>query len=88
MLKKVLRNFIWDALHDLVPFVQFKNVNSTHGGVFLLEKLQVKPATLLKATFLRECFSSFLNCPNSTKPRKASHMQNYVPPYSKFGKTL
>ena len=30
----------WDALRDLVPFVQFKNVENTRGGVLLLVKLQ------------------------------------------------
>ena len=32
--------FIFNALHDLVAFVQFKNVKSTLGGVLLLVKLQ------------------------------------------------
>ena len=27
--------FICDALRDLVPFVHFKNVKNTHGGVLL-----------------------------------------------------
>ena len=31
---------ICDALHDLVPFVQLKNVKNTHGGVLLLVKLR------------------------------------------------
>ena len=26
-----------DALHDLAPFAQFKNVKDTHGGVLLLK---------------------------------------------------
>ena len=39
---------------DSVPFVQFKNMKSTHGGVLLLVK---KPATLLKVTLLHGCFS-------------------------------
>ena len=30
--------FICDALRDLVPFLQFKNVKNTHGGVLLLVK--------------------------------------------------
>ena len=30
-----------DALQDLVPFVQFQNVKSTHGGVLLLLSLQL-----------------------------------------------
>ena len=33
--------YIWDALRDLVPCVQFKKtVKTTHGGVLLLVKLQ------------------------------------------------
>ena len=31
-----------DALRNLVPFVEFKNVKNTHGGVLLLAKLQAK----------------------------------------------
>ena len=30
-----------DALRDMVPFVQFKNVKNTHGGLLPLVKLQV-----------------------------------------------
>ena len=29
-------------MRDLVPFVEFKNVKNTHGGVLLLVKLQAK----------------------------------------------
>ena len=32
--------FICDALRDLVPFVQFKNLKNTHGGMFLAIKLR------------------------------------------------
>ena len=46
-------------------FYNFKNVKNTHGGVFLLEKLQAK------VTLLHGCFSRFLNCTNGTKSRKA-----------------
>ena len=35
-----------------------------------------QPATLLRVTLLQECFSRFLNCPNSTKSRKASQIIN------------
>ena len=52
-----------DALRDLVPFAQFKNVKNTHGGVLL---------TLLKVTLLHECFSWFLNYTNGSKLRKTS----------------
>ena len=31
---------ICDVLSDLLPFVQFKNVENTHGGVLLLAKVQ------------------------------------------------
>ena len=34
--------FIFDALHGLVPFVQFKERENTHGRVSLLIKLQAK----------------------------------------------
>ena len=30
-----------DALRDLIPFVQFKKLKNTHGGVLFLVKLQV-----------------------------------------------
>ena len=54
---------IWYNMYNL------KNVKNTHGGVLLL----VKPATLLKVTLLRGCFSRFLNCTNDNKLCKASH---------------
>ena len=38
--------FQCDALRDLVPFVQFKTVKNTHGGVLLLVKLQAKSLQL------------------------------------------
>ena len=31
---------ICGVLRDLVPFVQFKNMKNTHGGVLILVKLQ------------------------------------------------
>ena len=31
-----------------------------------------------KKTLLRGCFSSFLNCTNGTKSRKASHIVNFI----------
>ena len=36
----VNHELIYDALRDLVPFVQFKKGENTHGGVFLSVKLQ------------------------------------------------
>ena len=55
---------IWYHLYNL------KNVKNIHEGVRLL----VKPATPLKVTLLRGCFSRFLNYKNGTKSCKASHM--------------
>ena len=37
---------ICDAFRDLVPFVQFKTLENTHGGVLLSVKLQVKSLQL------------------------------------------
>ena len=51
---------IYDALLDLVPFVQFKKrEKNTHGT---------------KLTLLHGCFSRFLNCTNGTKSRNAPHI--------------
>ena len=36
----VLQAIICDVLRDLVPFVQFKKRENTHGGLLLLLKLQ------------------------------------------------
>ena len=55
----------YDALRDLVPFVQFKNMKNTHGGVLIL---------VLKLTLLHGCFSHFLNCTNDTKLHNAPQM--------------
>ena len=33
-------NHKWDALRDLVPFVQFKKCENTHAGVLLLVELR------------------------------------------------
>ena len=65
--------WICDALRDLVPFVQFKNVKNTHGGVV---KLQARAftKTLLILTLLHGFFSRFSNCINGTKSRNASNM--------------
>ena len=57
---------IWDALRNLVAFEQFKKRENTHGGVIFLVKLQAE-------ALFHGCFSSFLNCTNGTKLRKASH---------------
>ena len=37
----------------------------------------IKICDALKVTLLHECFSRFLNCTNSAKSRKASHICNW-----------
>ena len=49
---------IFDALRDLVPFVQFKKHKNTHRGALLLVKLQ--DVQLLQQAVLHGCFSCFL----------------------------
>ena len=61
-------SIICDALRDLVPFVQFKNVKNIHEGVLIL---------VLKLTLTHGCFSRFLNCINGTKLRNAPHIQSF-----------
>ena len=57
----------YDALRDLVPFVQFKK----------REKHPWRSLTFrLKLTLLHGCCSRFLNCINGTKSGKASHLIN------------
>ena len=60
---------ICDALHDLVPFPQFKK-REKH----LWRSVNFSKVDLLKLTFLHRCFSRFLNCVNGTKSRNASHV--------------
>ena len=56
-----MRGLTITALRDLVSFVQLKK-SEKHP--------KFKPATLIKVTFLRGCFSCFLNCTNEAKSRK------------------
>ena len=51
------RKILWDALCDLVPFVQSKK----------REKHRWKRATFSKVRLLHGCFSRFLDCINGTK---------------------
>ena len=69
-------SIICDALRNLVPFVQFKKREKTHGGVHAALVHATKPATLLKLALLHRCFSRFLNRTNSTKSLNASHFSN------------
>ena len=63
-----LSGTICGTLRDLVPFVQFKKREK--------HPWRSKPATLLKLTLLRGCFSNFLNFTNGTKSCNASHMRD------------
>ena len=56
--------FWCDVLHDLVPFVQFKECKKDSWGSVTFG--------LLKVTHLHRCFSNFKNCTNGTKLRKTS----------------
>ena len=41
----LLTSNICDALRNLEPFLQFKNVKNTHGGALVVEKLQTQSHT-------------------------------------------
>ena len=58
-----------NSVRNLAPFLQFKNVKSTHGAVLLLEACDFS-----KSNTLHECFSRFLNCTNDTELLKAPCM--------------
>ena len=59
---------ICDALHDFVPFAQFKKREKHPWRSVTFSKFAgQKPLTLLKVTLLNGCFSRFLNCSNGTK---------------------
>ena len=42
MLVRTLSSTKCDGLRDLIPFVQFKNVKNSYGGVLLLVQLQTE----------------------------------------------
>ena len=64
---------ICDALHDLVPFVQFKKREKHLWRSVTFSKFSgYKPSTLLKVTLLSGCFSRFLICRSGTKSCNAS----------------
>ena len=62
-----MRSAIWYHLYSL------KNVQSTHGRVLLLVKLQALACNLTESNLPEWCFSGFLNFTNGTKLRKASY---------------
>ena len=65
------------ALRNLVPFLQFKKCENTHGGVLILAKLQTSDCKI------------FLNCTNGTKSLNASYITienlKFRPIISKIG---
>ena len=63
---------IWDALRNLIPFVQFKKREKDPWLSVTFECYRLEPATLLKVTLLHGCFLRFINCTNGSKLRKAS----------------
>ena len=58
----------YDALRDLVPFVQYKKLKNTHEGVLILVKLQASA----KSNTPPCVFFTFFNCTNGTKSSNAS----------------
>ena len=55
-----------DALLDLVPFKQFKELEKHQRRSVIFSKFAgFWPKTLLKVTLLHGCFSRFLNCTDS-----------------------
>ena len=59
----------WDALHELVPFVQFKKRERHPWRNVTFSKV----AGWLKVTLLHGSFSRFLNCTDGTKSRSVLH---------------
>ena len=51
---------ICDVLHDLGPLVQFKKRENTHGGVFLLTRLQALVWNFTKSIIFSWVFFKFL----------------------------
>ena len=64
----VTLSMIWNQLYNL------KNVKNTHSEVIVLLSCRLKLATLVIVSLLHGCFSSFLDCANGTKSRKASNV--------------
>ena len=60
---------IYDALRDLVPFVQLKKREK-----YSCSGVNLSKVILVKVTHLHGCFSRFSNSNNVTKLRKASHL--------------
>ena len=73
---------ICGALHDLVPFVQFKKREKHPWRSFEFSKVAgLKPATLLKLTLHHGCFSRFSNCKNGIKSPNASDLALFFQVY-------
>ena len=71
-----VREFKCDALHSLIPFVQFRNVKSNHGGVLLLVELQVEVCNFIKSNTSPWVLCTLFNCTNGTKSCKGSQIEN------------
>ena len=59
MQKKV--TFIWDTLHDLIPFVQFKKLGKTHRGMLNLVTLQTEAWNITESLTPSWVFLTFFN---------------------------
>ena len=71
--------WLWDALHDLLPFKQLKKREQ--------HPWRNDTFNLLKVTLLHGCFSRFLNCTNDTKSRNASPKNIYQKNLRTYGKS-
>ena len=69
---------IGDALHDLVPFVQFKKRGKHSWRSVTFSKVTGFSLRLYRSNTPPWVFSRFLNCTNDTKSRNASRMY-YLP---------
>ena len=57
--RPVIALHIRGTLRDLVPFVQFRNVKNTHGGVLLLVKLKAEACKFTKSNTSMGVFHVF-----------------------------
>ena len=71
------KNLIWDALRDMVPFVQFKKHKRTPVDECYFW-WSCRACNFTKSNTSPWVFFTFLNCKNGTKSRKASHIEKYT----------
>ena len=65
---------VCDVLRDLIPFVQFKKRENTHGGALLLVKLHAEVCNFTKSNTPPWVFFKFLNCTNGIKSSNITYI--------------